>query len=814
MKLGRCASSILVCLLVWLLDGAVGSAATPAPEGEGARAAAEDHAAVLQRYCVTCHNERLRTAGLALDLLDVANAAAHAEVWEKVIGQLRSRTMPPAQRPRPDDATYDALATYLETSLDRAAAARPNPGRPLLHRMNRTEYRNAVRDLLALDADVSAQPADDSTYGFDNIADALGMSPLLLESYVTTARKIARLAVGSPAIPPATTTYNTPLDLTQSYHLRELPLGTRGGIRVDEYVPVDADYEISVRLRRGAGGSIRGIGEEHRLELTLDGERIGLFAIGGPDAYRPLTGGGLGVNKAFSADEHMRVRLPIEAGRRTIIAAFVGKPAALLEQVRQPFLRSYVAANSRSGLPEVDRLLLAGPFEAARPDDSASRNRIFSCRPRSGDGSACARAIFDRLGRLAYRRPLEAPELDRLLGFYTEGRRHGDFEAGIELALRYLLASPQFIFRLETEPADLAAGEVYPLADLDLAARLSFFLWSSIPDDTLLTAAERGELRDPDGLARQVRRMLADPRAGSLVENFAGQWLYLRNLTNTHPDPPTFPDFDDNLRRSMRRETELFVESIMREDRSVLDLLTADYTFVNERLARHYEIPGIYGDRFRRIRVTDETRRGLLGHASVLTVTSYATRTSPVLRGKWILENLLGAPPPPPPPDVPDLEDTGSAVGLSIRERLEQHRANPACAVCHARMDPYGFGLENFDAVGRWRLTGADGAAIDASGTLPDGTAFDGPSELRAAIMLRPEQLVTTLTRKLLTYAVGRGLEYYDAPVVRGIVRRAADEGYRFSSLIMGIVTSDPFRMKVKRPAPADEPARAAAAGP
>ena len=811
MKIGRCASSILVCLLVWLVDGAVGRAATPAPEVE--EAAEADHAAVLQRYCVTCHNERLRTAGLALDQLDVANVAAHAEVWEKVVGKLRSRTMPPAQRPRPDDATYDSLATYLETSLDRAAAVRPNPGRPLLHRMNRTEYRNTVRDLLALDADVSALPADDSTYGFDNIADALGMSPVLLESYVTTARKIARLAVGSPAIPPVTTTYNTPLDLTQSYHLRELPLGTRGGIRVDKYVPVDADYEISVRLRRGAGGSIRGIGEEHLLELTLDGERIGLFAIGGPDAYRPVTGGGLGVTKAFWADEHMRVRLPIPAGRRTIVAAFVGKPAALLEQARKPFLRSYVAANSRSGLPEVDKLLLAGPFEAARPDDSASRKKIFSCRPALVDDSACARTIFLRLARLAYRRPLEAPELDRLLEFYTEGRRDGGFETGIELALRYLLASPQFIFRLETEPADLAAGQVYPLADLDLAARLSFFLWSSIPDDTLLTAAERGELRDPDGLARQVRRMLADPRAGALVENFAGQWLYLRNLANTTPDPPTFPDFDDNLRRSMRRETELFIESIMREDHSVLELLTADYTFVNERLARHYEMPGIYGDRFRRVRVTDEARRGLLGHASVLTVTSYATRTSPVLRGKWILENLLGAPPPPPPPDVPDLEDTGNAAGLSIRERLEQHRANPACAVCHAQMDPYGFGLENFDAVGRWRLTGVDGAAIDASDTLPDGTAFDGPSELRAAIMRRPEQFVTTLTRKMLIYAVGRGLEYYDAPVVRAIVRKAADEGYRFSSVVMGIVTSDPFRMKMKRLAPAKEPARAAAAG-
>ncbi len=801
------------CLLAAWLVSAASLSAAQAPE-RGAASAAADPASMLQRYCVTCHNERLRTAGLALDQLDVADTAANAEVWEKVVHKLRSRTMPPARRPRPDDATYDAVATWLETSLDRAAATRSNPGRPLLHRMNRTEYRNAVRDLLAVDADVSALPADDSTYGFDNIADALGMSPVLLESYVTTARKISRLAVGSPVIPPTTTTYNTPLDLTQSYHLRDLPLGTRGGIRVDEYLPVDADYEMAITLRRGAGGSIRGLGEEHLLELTLDDERIGVFAVGGPDAYRPLTDGGLGVNKAFFADEQLRVRLPIPAGDHTIVAAFVGKPAALLEQVRKPFLRSYVSANSRSGLPEVDRLMLTGPFDAARPRDSVSRDRIFSCQPTGpSDEAACARAILSRLGRLAYRRPLEAPELKGLLGFYAQGRRDGDFEAGIELALRYVLASPQFIFRLETEPEALAAGEIYPLGDLDLASRLSFFLWSSIPDDALLTAAERGELSDRDGLSRQVRRMLADPRAAALVENFAGQWLYVRNLGNITPDRPTFPDFDDNLRRAMQRETELFVESIMREDRSVLDLLTADYTYVNERLARHYQIPGVYGDRFRRVPVTDEHRRGLLGHGSVLTVTSYATRTSPVLRGKWILDNLLGAPPPPPPPDVPDLEDTGSAEGLSIRERLTQHRANPACAVCHARMDPYGFGLENFDAIGRWRARGADGVAIDAADTLPDGTAFDGPSELREAILRRPNEFVNTLTRKLLTYAVGRGLEYYDAPVVRSIVTQAAGENYRFSTVITGIVTSDPFRMKMKRPA-TGETTVATAAGP
>jgi len=808
--------------LVWLAATAVpiafgtaSHAQAPAgtPPAAAAPAAGADHKAVLQRYCVTCHNERLRTAGVALDGLDVAHPEARPDVWEKVIQKLRSRTMPPIERPRPDDTTYDRLALSLETSLDRAAVARPNPARPLLHRMNRAEYRNAVRDLLALDVDVSALPADDATYGFDNIADALGTSPLLLESYVTMARKVSRLALGSPAVPPGTTTFTTPEDLTQDFHLRDLPLGTRGGMRVEGYMPVDGEYEIRVRLRRTAGGTVRGINEAHQMELTLDGNRIGLFDVGSRDAYRPTVineqNPAQTTSKAFTADEHMHARLQVPAGRHTIVAAFVGKPPVLSEQVTKPFLRSYVSANPQSGLPDVDRVMITGPFQAERPDDTPSRRRIFTCRPATPvDERTCARSILSRLGRLAYRRPLEAPELDLLLKFYDEERRQSDFESGIELALRFILTSPQFIFRLEAEPAGLAEGAVYPLADLDLASRLSFFLWSSIPDEALLTAASRGELGKPEGVARQVRRMLADPRAQALVENFAGQWLYLRNLTGTRPDPPTFPDFDDNLRQSLRRETELFFTSIMQEDRSVIDLLTADYTFINERLARHYGIPGIYGDRFRRIKVTDENRRGLLGHGSLLTVTSYATRTSPVLRGKWILENLLGAPPPPPPPNVPNLEDTGSAEALSVRERLVKHRANPACAVCHARMDPYGFGLENFDAIGRWRVT-EDGKAVDASDSLPDGTSFNGPSELRAAILRRPDAFIRTFTRKLLTYAVGRGLEYYDEPVVRQVANQAARDGYRFSSIIAGIATSEPFRLKVKQAAAGDAVARA-----
>lgn len=776
-----------------------------------------DFRELVGQYCLACHDESRRTAGLALDLMDPSGVAEAAEVWEKVAHKLRTRTMPPPGRRRPDDATYDAIAEWLEASLDRAAKAHPNPGRPLLHRMNRTEYRNAVRDLVGVDIDVSALPADDAAYGFDNIADALGVSPLLLESYVGAARKISRLAVGNPRILPLATTYKAPEDLTQDYHLRQLPLGTRGGLQIHEYVPVDGSYEIRVRLRRRSTGQIRGINEEHHLELSLDGERLGLFAIGGGDVYKPTIVNEQNptqtLSKSFTADEHMYVRVPIAAGDHTITAAFVGRPSVLSEQTARPFLRSYVG--SGLNLPDVRELKITGPFDPARPSAStASRARIFQCTPAAPEEELpCARTIVTALGRLAYRRPMTEAEVEELLRFYRRGRSSGDFESGIELALRFVLASPQFVFRFEAESPDVAPGDVYPVSDLDLASRLSFFLWSSLPDDELLTVAEGGGLREPAELEAQVERMLAHPRSTELVRNFAGQWLYLRNLDGVAPDPATFPDFDDNLRQALRRETELFFESILREDRSVLELMTADYTFVNERLARHYGIPGVYGDRFRRVRVTDENRRGLLGHGSILTVTSYATRTSPVLRGKWILENLLGTPPPPPPPDVPDLEDSTATQSLSMRERLAEHRKNPACASCHARMDPLGFALENFDAVGRWRTWGADGKVIDASDTLPDGTAFSGPAELREALVARPYAFVETLTKKLLTYALGRGLEHYDMPVVRDIVRQAAAQDYRFSVLISAIVLSDPFRMKLKKPGPIEGPSTDTAAG-
>ena len=775
------------CVLAWLAGMA---APTGAAAGQATGAAAADYELVVRRYCVACHNARLRTADLALDEMDLAHPGDAVDVWESVAQKLRARTMPPPGRPRPDDATYDQFATWLETSLDRAAEARPNPGRPLLHRMNRAEYRNAIRDLLGLEIEVDALPPDDEAHGFDNIADALSVSPLLLESYLTAARKISRLAIGDPAAPPITTTHSAPPDLSQGAHLAELPLGTRGGLRVDEYLPADAEYEIQVRLERSGGGGIKGIAEEHHVGLTLDGERIALFAVGSADAYTPLnpeTNNQLvAMTKAFTADAHMRLRVRMTAGAHTLTAAFVGKPAALF------------AAG-----PDVDAILLTGPFAARPAADTVSRARVFVCRPAAtAEEEPCALTILSRLGRLAYRRPLTEDERDTLLAFYRDGRRQADFETGIELALRFLLASPRFVFRTETEPASLAPGAVYRLADLDLASRLAFFLWSSLPDNALLTMAEQGRLGDPAELERQVRRMLADPRAVALVENFAGQWLFLRNLRTVEPDATAFPGFDDNLRRALRRETELFFESVMREDRGVLELLTADYTFVNGRLAEHYGIPGVYGDRFRRIRVVDENRRGLLGHGSILTVTSYPNRTSPVIRGKWVLDNLLGAPPPPPPPDVPALEERDVIQHpRSIRERMEQHRANTVCASCHSLMDPIGFALEPFDAIGRWRTTDS-GIPIDASGALPNGVRFDGPGELRAALLRRPEDFVGTFTRKLLTYAVGRGLEASDAPAVRRIVREAAAAGYPFSSIVAGIVRSDPFRMKVKRSAP------------
>ena len=751
--------------------------------------------ALVDRYCATCHNDRLRTGGFSFDAIDLDDVAAYPEAFEKVVRKLRAGAMPPRPRPRPDQDAYDGFRARLEGELDRAAAANPNPGRTeTLHRLSRTEYRNAVRDLLALDADVDQLlPADDTSYGFDNIAGVLGVSPTLMDRYLSAARKISRLAVASPVPSPTADTFRIASDLGQDERIEGLPFGTRGGVLVDYHFPEDAEYVIEVM----PDGPLRV--EPHQLEVTVDGERVELLTVGkAPDPDEPR---GLYVPTI----DTLKVRIPIKAGPRQVGVAFVRKTSAEPEGIRKLYRRPFTGEGSGGDSryqPYVESVTIAGPYEAsgARPvEETPSYARVFVCRPAGAvpaDEAACARRILARLGRRAYRRPVTGDDVERLLTFYERGRAQGSFETGIEMALRRLLVSPEFLFRIERDPDGVAAGANYRLSDLELASRLSFFLWSSIPDDELLDVAARGELADPAEFERQARRMLADPRSDALVTNFAGQWLTLRNAAAVQPDEDAFPDFGEGLRQAFRRETELLFTSVLREERSTLDLLAADYTFVNERLAQHYGIPNVRGSHFRRVALDDDARGGLLGHGSILTVTSYANRTSPVLRGKWILENILGTPPPPPPPDVPDLETAEGGAPLSMREAMEQHRANPVCASCHQLMDPPGLSLENFDAVGRWRDRSETKAAIDASGTLPDGTEYEGPSGLKAALLRHPDRFVTTVTEKLLTYALGRGVEYYDAAAVRSIVRNAAENDYRLSSLILGVVESVPFQMR------------------
>ena len=747
--------------------------------------------ALVDQYCVACHNTTAKTADLALDVVSRGDVADYTEVWEKVVRRLRARQMPPAGMPRPEEAAYRSTIASLESSLDGLATAEPDPGRTdTFRRLNQTEYRNAVRDLLALDVDVTTLlPSDESSHGFDNVT--VGeLSPTLLERYVSAAEKISRLAVGRPARSPGGDTIQVPPDLTQEKHIEGLPLGTRGGVVVPYTFPLDAEYEISIRLARDRNEHIDGLNEPQGVELLLDRERLGLLTI-----ERPPRG-----EDHHQADRHLLKRVFVEAGPHEIAAAFLKRPTALLETERKPYEARFNFYRHRRTQPAVYSVSVLGPYDAKGPGETPSRERIFSCRPgRESEEGNCARQIISTLMRRAYRRPVTDVDLARPLDFYRQARARDGFEAGIEMALRAVLVSPEFLFRVEQDPVGVAPGSAYRVSDLQLASRLSFFLWSSIPDDELLDAAVGGELRDPVALEKQVRRILADERSQSLVTNFAAQWLYLRNLESTRPDMRRFPDFDDNLRRALRRETELFFESILREDRSVLDLLDADYTFLNERLAKHYGIPNIYGSRFRRISLGEDSKRGgLLRQGSILTVTSYPTRTSPVIRGHWVLDNLLGIPPPPPPADVPALEDNKVAADLPMRERLAEHRDNPACSGCHQLMDPVGFALENYDAVGRWR-TVERGRPIDASGGFPDGSEFDGVEGLQRALLSRPEVFVGVLTEKLLTYALGRGVEHYDAPAVRGVIHNAKDEDFRFSSLIMGLVRSTPFQMRRAR---------------
>jgi hypothetical protein len=761
--------------------------------------------AMLDKYCVTCHNQRLKTGGLTLDNLNLDKVADNAETWEKVLRKLHGGMMPPQGMPRPDGATVDQFTGWLETSLDRAAAAHPEPGRTSLHRLNRTEYGNAIHDLLDLDIDAASfLPADDEANGFDNIADVLRFSPSLLEQYLSASDKISSLAVGDPSITPISLVFQAPPDLDQEQHIEGLPLGTRGGIQIHYNFPLDGEYDLRVFLLQNIVGYVPGLEYAHQLEISIDGQRVFLAQVGGEEDNK-MSDANLGVAKD-TLDARLRTRIPVKAGPRTVVVTFLRRNSAPSDEPLQPFTHDHDLQNM-NGVPRIDRMQITGPFNPTGPGDTPSRHRVFSCHPANAAAELpCARTILTNLARRAYRRPVTPADLENLLSFYQSARNKKNFDAGIENALRLILTNPKFLFRMETDPAGAAPGSMHPVSDLELASRLSFFLWSSIPDDQLITLASQGKLKDPPILEQQVKRMLADDRSEALVKNFAGQWLLLRNLPNVQPDPNEFPNFDDNLRQAFRRETEMFFGSIMREDRNVLDLLTADYTFVNERLAKHYGIPGIYGSQFRRVKVTNEERRGLLGQGSILTVTSEANRTSPVKRGKFILEAILGTPPPSPPPNVPPLKENEGAQVMSVRARLELHRKNPPCSGCHAVMDPLGFSLENFDGIGEWR-TKEPGGAVDPSGQLADGTKVDGPVALRNAIMKHPEQFVRTLTEKMLTYGLGRGLEYYDMPTVRGIARDASRNDYKFSSIVLGIVKSTPFQMRRVQ----DAPVRAAA---
>ena len=769
--------------------------------------------ATLTRYCLTCHNERLRTAGLTLNPDGLNRVGESTEVWEKVVSKLRNGAMPPPGAPRPDQATLGALTTWLEGALDRDAVERPDPGRTsVFHRLNRAEYRNAIRDLLALEIDVASQlPADDiDEQGFDNMADVLTVSPVLLDRYLSAARKTARLAVGQAPLAPVVESYKLPLLLAQDDRMAEdLPFGSRGGMAIRHQFPVDGEYDIRIRLQRNYVNYIRGLGTRQELEVRLDGVLLKRFAIGGEKPGRPAPASYAGnifgdpewEHYALYADSGLTVRFPAKAGRRVVGVSFLRNQTAS-EGVLQPRQTVFAVAinDMRDGNAAVEEVAVGGPHTVAGPGDTPSRQRVFLCRPaRASEEVACARRILGELARRAYRRPAGRADVDTLMEFYKAGRAEGGFDAGIEAALERLLIAPDFLFRVERDPSRAAPGTVYRISDAELASRLSFFLWSSIPDDELLGLAERGELGKTDVLGRQVQRMLADPRSQALIDNFAGQWLRLRDLSSVVPDPVLYPDFDENLREAFRRETELFLESQIRDNRSTWELLSANYTFANERLAQHYGIPNVYGAHFRRVALDQaqaERRGGILGHGSLLTVTSYPNRTSPVLRGKWVLANVLGTPPPPPPPDVPDLPTKGEGGrAATVRDRLAQHRKNPGCATCHAPMDPMGLALENYDAIGSWRTAEGE-LSIDSSGALPDGTTFTGPTGLRTLLMDRKEQFVRTVTEKLLSYGLGRNVGLKGRSDVRQIVRKAAADDYRWSSIILGIVESTPFRMR------------------
>ncbi len=752
--------------------------------------------AAIGANCLDCHDEITRSGDLVLDPATLADVADHAEVWEKVLRKIADRAMPPPEEPRPPERDYLTIERFLVAELDALAAARPNPGDlPQLHRLTRTEYRNAIRDLLALEglpAELDFElllPADNRSSGFDNIAELLFISPSNMERYIDTAGKISRLAVGDMSAPPLVNRHRMALQLPQDSHLPGLPIGTRGGLLVESFLPLDGEYLVRVEF---AGGSR----EPHELEVLVDGERVAMATV--------VTG-----TRGFPRrPPPLEFHLELPAGPAEVGVTFIERSEAFDESSLR------VRRRSRGALPDIELVTISGPFNPTGPGNTPSRERIFTCTPGGDLGErACASEILGTLARRAYRRPVTDADLDELWPFYETGVADGGFERGIQYALERILVSPQFLYRVEVDPPGAAPGEAYALGEFELASRLSFFLWSSIPDDELLELAAAGRLQSPGTLQAQIERMLADPRSTSLVSNFASQWLFLGDVESKDPDLYLFRDYDETLREAFAVEAELFIDSVLRGGSGILELITANHSFVNERLAEHYGIANIEGSHFRRVELPEDSpRTGLLGKGGILTLTSYATRTSPVLRGKYVLDNLLASPPPPPPPDVPTLVTESDGAELTLREALERHREDPACAGCHYEMDAIGFALENFDAVGQWRDRSA-GVAVDAASELPDGTAIDGVAGLRNHLARHPDRFARAFTEKLLMYALGRNIQYYDAPAVRTIVRDAASDGYGFASIVEGIASSVPFRMRNPRGAAAVDANANAGAG-
>lgn len=816
-------AAALVCFGITELLVAQTNARTTAaaPPADAAR-----YRAFVDKYCVACHNQRTAFPADGPVRLDPAfdDLLGHAETWERVLRKLSVRAMPPQGSPRPSEAEYASFTGWLAASLDRAWEGRSTPGRYVVHRLNRAEYANAVRDLLAVEIDVSdLLPTDGAEFGFDNIATALKTSPLLLEGYVNAAQRVAAMAVGDPQVKPGTTEHSISREFSQSGYIDGLPLGTVGGTVVRHVFPADAEYKLSGRLVRGVQEGYAGVeGNDvpYTFVITVDGTEVYSAPIGGPKDTE-MQGADLAAAQPI-IDKRMTGRVRVTAGPHDVGFTWTERPVQL-QDVWEPSKRDSQEVHMVAGMPRLRTVSIDGPYNVFGLSEGLSRQRLFVCHPASSpnetsasnasdsNAAGCANRILTNLARRAYRRPVTPADVEAPMSFYKRSRQSGgSFDDGIRAGVARVLSSPYFLYRIEKDPAGVPAGAAHPVSDVELASRLSFFLWSSIPDEKLLDLAVAGRLREPSVLAAQAQRMIEDERADALVENFTGQWLQLRNLeAKVVPDLLMFPDFDDNVRKGFRKETEQFFGYILRENRSALELLSADYTFVDERLAKHYGIPGVYGPRFRKVKITDPNRRGLLGQGSILSMTSVATRTSPVFRGKYVLSTFLNTPPSPPPPNVPTLEESNKGVAAlpkTVREQLELHRKNPACASCHRVIDPVGFALENFDSVGNWRDTGPGGAPLDVAGTLADGTKVNGPAALREAILSRPDAFVTVVAERMLTYALGRGLDPDDMPVVRRIVKKAAQNDYRLSSVVMGIVESAPFQMRTKL-----EPAESAA---